>query len=370
VEGMKFDRGYISPYFITDPKTQKCEFDNPRILLVDSKVSSLNDIIPILEVVVKQQVPLVIIAEDVEGEVVATLILNKLRGAAKVCAVKAPGFGDNRKASLQDIAVLTGAQLISSDLNLNLDQAKVEHLGTCKKITITKDHTTIMNGGGNKADLDERCDLLRSTIEGTTSDYEKEKLQERLAKLSGGVAIIKVGGASEVEVSEKKDRVDDALNATRAAVEEGIVPGAGMALLYSINSLKNLPATLENEDQRQGVNIVSRALRVPARAILDNAGLEGSVILGNLLERANGKAFGVEGINAQTAATVDLIQAGIIDPTKVVRTALTDAASVAGLMTTTEVAIVDLPKEEEKGGGGGGMGGGMGGMGGGMGGMF
>jgi len=271
---------------------------------------------------------------------------------------------------LQDIAVLTGAQLISSELNVSLDQATLNHLGTCKKITITKDHTTIMNGGGSKVDIDERCDLLRSSIEGTTSDYEKEKLQERLAKLSGGVAIIKVGGASEVEVNEKKDRVDDALNATRAAVEEGIVPGGGMALLYSINALKGLAATLENEDQKQGVNIVSRALRVPARTILDNAGLEGSVILGGLLERVQGKSFGAQGVNAQTGALVDLIQAGIIDPTKVVRTALTDAASVAGLMTTTEVAIVDLPKEDAPGGGGGMGGGGMGGMGGMGGGMF
>mmetsp|Transcript_20966 Transcript_20966/g.23337 ORF Transcript_20966/g.23337 Transcript_20966/m.23337 type:complete len:577 (+) Transcript_20966:23-1753(+) len=367
VEGMKFDRGFISPYFITNPKNQKCEYEDPALLIMDSKLSNLQDVLPLLESTLKQGRPLVIIAEDVEGEALATLVLNKLRGTAKIAAVKAPGFGENRKATLQDIAVLTGATLVSDEAGVKLDGAGPEVLGTCKKITITKDDTILLDGQGDKDALDERCSLLRSTIEGTSSDYEKEKIQERLAKLSGGVAVIKVGGASEVEVGEKKDRVDDALNATRAAVEEGIVPGGGLALLYSSLTMSNLEYA--NEDQRQGANIVARALRVPAQTILENAGLEGAVLTGQMLSEAKDTSFYTKGVNAQTGERCDMVELGIIDPTKVVRTALTDAASVASLMTTTEAMVVDIPSDDvappPMGGGGG-----MGGMGGGMPGMF
>jgi len=368
VEGMKFDRGFISPYFITNPKTQKVEFENPLILLAESKVSSVQAIVPILENVFKSGRPLVIICEDVDGEALATLVLNKLRGSAKVAAVKAPGFGENRKANLQDLAILTGGQLISEEVGLKLEDATVDMLGTCKKITISKDDTIILDGAGGRDEIEERCELLRASINNTTSSYEQEKIQERLAKLSGGVAVIKVGGASEVEVGEKKDRVDDALNATRAAVEEGIVPGGGTALLYATLGLKDLAA--HNRDQEVGIDIVRRALTVPAKSIVDNAGLEGAVVVGKLLEEAGDNATSKRGLNSSTGEYVDMVEAGIIDPTKVVRTALVDAAGVASLMTTTEALIVDMPKPEPAPAAAAPpMGGGMPGMGG-MGGMF
>jgi chaperonin GroEL len=316
VEGMKFDRGYISPYFVTDPKTQKVEFESPMIMLVDGKVSSIQSIVPILESVFKASRPLIIIAEDIDGEALATLVLNKLRGSAKVAAVKAPGFGENRKANLQDLAILVGGQLISEEVGLKLEDATLDMLGTCKKITISKDDTIILDGAGSRADIEERCELLRASVSATSSDYEKEKLQERLAKLSGGVAVIKVGGSSEVEVGEKKDRVDDALNATRAAVEEGIVPGGGMALLYATMGLKNVVCA--NRDQEVGVDIVRRALQVPAKAIIENAGLEGSVVVGRLLEDAKGDMKCSRGMNSYTGEYCDMVATGIIDPTKVV----------------------------------------------------
>lgn len=357
VEGMKFDRGYISPYFVTDNKAQVCEMENPYILLVEKKVSTLQSILPLLESVMKESRPLVIVAEDVDGEALATLVVNKLRGGIKVAAVKAPGFGDNRKANLQDIAILTGGQVISEDVGLKLEQATPDMLGTCKTMTITKDNTIVLDGAGSKAAIDERCDLLRDSIETTSSAYEQEKLQERLAKLSGGVAVIKVGGASEVEVGEKKDRVTDALNATRAAVEEGIVPGGGSALLHASKALDALE--MPNFDQAHGVDIMKRAIRVPCKTIADNAGKEGAVIVGKLLEATEGTF----GYNARDDEFCDMISTGIIDPTKVVKTGLVDACGVASLMTTTEALIVD---EEDPAGAGappmGGMGGGMGGM--------
>lgn len=370
VEGMKFDRGYISPYFVTDPKTQKVEFENAFILAVEKKVSTVASILPVLESVMKSQRPLLIIAEDVESEALATLVVNKLRLGIKVCAVKAPGFGDRRKANLEDISIMTGAQLVSSDLDMKLEDMTLEQLGSAKKITITKDDTIILDGAGQKKDIDDRCDMLRDSLDGATSEYDKEKIQERLAKLSGGVAVINVGGVSEVEVSERKDRFTDALNATRAAVEEGIVPGGGTALLLaSRDALEQLEG--ENFDQNVGIDIVRKALRVPCYSIARNAGAEGSVVVEKLLNHTTEPPLG---FNAQTGEYVDLVKSGIIDPTKVQRTALEQAASVAGLMATTECMVVENPKDDSAdmaamaaaAGGGGGMGG-MGGMGGGMG---
>lgn len=365
VEGMKFDRGYISPYFVTDPKTQKVEFENAFILAVEKKVSTVASILPILEGVMKSQRPLLIIAEDVESEALATLVVNKLRLGIKVCAVKAPGFGDRRKANLEDIAVMTGAQMVSSDLDMRLEDMTLDQLGSAKKITITKDDTIILDGAGAKQDIDERCEMLRDSLDGATSEYDKEKIHERLAKLSGGVAVIKVGGVSEVEVSERKDRFTDALNATRAAVEEGIVPGGGTALLLaSRDALENLKG--ENFDQNVGIDIVRKALRVPCLSIARNAGAEGSVVVEKLLSHIGKPPIG---FNAQTGVYTDLVKSGIIDPTKVQRTALEQAASVAGLMATTECMVVENPKDESAdmaamaaAAGGGGMGG-MGGMG-------
>merc|ERR1719296_392872 len=364
VEGMKFDRGYISPYFITNAKTQEVELENPMILLVEKKVSNIQQILPLLENVVKSQSSLLIIAEDVESEALATLVVNKLRAGIKICAVKAPGFGDNRKATMQDLAILTGGTIISEDIGMKLEEVTPEHLGRCKKLTVTKNDTVILDGAGESAHITERCELIKSSIELTKSDYEREKLQERLAKLSGGVAVIKVGGASEVEVSEKKDRLVDALNATRAAVEEGIVPGGGKALLYCSTKLFEIAETkASNLDQKIGVEIIQRALRAPLFTIASNAGEEGAVICGELIKDNVDVNYGFD---AQRGLYCDLIGAGIVDPTKVVRTGLVDAASVAGLLTTGEAMIVDKPDE---GGAPAGMPGGMGGMPGGMGGM-
>jgi len=357
VEGMKFDRGFISPYFITSPKTQKAEFENPLILFVEKKVSSLQSMLPLLEQVVKTQKPLIIISEDVDGEALATLVVNKLRGGMNVAAVKAPGFGDNRKATLQDMAILTGGTVVSEDVGMKLETADFSILGTCKKITISKDDTIMLDGAGGKDTIEERCALLRETIADTTSEYEKEKLQERLAKLSGGVAVLRVGGATETEVNEKKDRVTDALNATRAAVEEGIVAGGGTALLYATRALKSLQTS--NFDQKHGVEIMMQALTVPCKTIASNAGAEGAVVVGKLLDSSDTN----HGYDAQNDEYVDLVAKGIIDPTKVVRSALVDAASIASLMTTTEAMVVELPKKEEPSPPGG-MPGGMGGMGG------
>jgi len=342
VEGIKFDRGYISPYFVTNQKTQKVEMDSPLILLHDKKISNLQQILPIIEAVVREGKQLLIIAEDIDGEALATLVLNKLRGTAKVCAVKAPGFGDARKANLGDLACITGGQLLSEEAGIKLEEATIDMLGQCKKVTVSKDDTLLMDGLGGREDIETRCDTLRDMIASTKSEYEKEKLQERLAKLSGGVAVIKVGGASEVEVGEKKDRVDDALNATRAAVEEGIVPGGGTALMYAGRKLDGL--VMPNTDQQVGVDIVKRALQIPCRSIADNAGMEGAVVVGRLLKDAETKGM-TWGLNAATGEYTDLIQAGILDPTKVVKTALIDASGVASLMTTTEAMIVS---EEEK----------------------
>merc|ERR1711862_413502 len=334
VEGMKFDRGYISPYFITNAKTQEVELENPMILLVEKKVSNIQQILPLLENVVKNQSSLLIIAEDVESEALATLVVNKLRAGIKVCAVKAPGFGDNRKATMQDIAVLTGGTVISEDIGMKLEEVTPDHLGKCKKLTATKNDTVILDGSGETSSIQERCDLIRSGIESTKSDYEREKLQERLAKLSGGVAVIKVGGASEVEVSEKKDRLVDALNATRAAVEEGIVPGGGKALLHCSTKLSELAETqTSNLDQKIGVEIIQRALRAPLHTIATNAGEEGAVICGELIKDNVDVNYGFD---AQRGLYCNLVEAGIIDPTKVVRTGLVDAASVAGLLATSE----------------------------------
>jgi chaperonin GroEL len=356
VEGMQFDRGYLSPYFITNAEKMEVELEEPLILLFEKKLSSLQPLLPVLEAVVQSGRPLLIIAEDVEGEALATLVVNKLRGGLRVAAVKAPGFGDRRKAMLEDIAILTGGQLISEDLGIKLENVSIEMLGKAKKVQITKENTTIVDGSGDKEGIEGRISQIKRQIEDTTSDYDKEKLQERLAKLAGGVAVVRVGGSTEVEVKEKKDRVDDALNATRAAVEEGIVPGGGVALLKASKVLDGFKG--DNDDQEAGVAIVRRALQAPIRQIAENAGVEGSIVVGKVLENAS-PTFG---FNAQTEQYVDMIQAGVIDPAKVVRTALQDAASVAGLMITTEAAIVEAPK---KGGGGGGMpGGDMGGMGG------
>ncbi|MBS0334645.1 MAG: chaperonin GroEL [Proteobacteria bacterium] len=356
VEGMQFDRGYLSPYFITNAEKMEADLEEPLILLFEKKLSSLQPMLPVLEAVVQSGRPLLIIAEDVEGEALATLVVNKLRGGLRVAAVKAPGFGDRRKAMLEDIAILTGGQLISEDLGIKLETVSLDMLGKAKKVTITKDDTTIVDGSGEKSGIEGRIAQIKKQIEDTTSDYDKEKLQERLAKLAGGVAVVRVGGSTEVEVKEKKDRVDDALNATRAAVEEGIVPGGGVALLKASKVLDGFKG--DNDDQEAGVAIVRRALQAPIRQIAENAGVEGSIVVGKVLENTSATF----GFNAQTEEYVDLVQAGVIDPAKVVRTALQDAASVAGLLITTEAAIVEAPKKG--GGAAGGMpGGGMGGMG-------
>ncbi|KAG0474733.1 hypothetical protein HPP92_014419 [Vanilla planifolia] len=353
VEGMKLDRGYISPYFITNQKNQKCELEDPLILIHEKKISNINAVVKVLELALKKQRPLLIVAEDVESDALATLILNKLRAGIKVCAIKAPGFGENRKAGLQDLATLTGGELITEELGLNLEKVEPEMLGSCKKVTISKDDTVVLDGAGDKKGIEERCDQIRSAIELSTSDYDKEKLQERLAKLSGGVAVLKIGGASEAEVGEKKDRVTDALNATKAAVEEGIVPGGGVALLYASKELDKLHTA--NFDQKIGVQIIQNALRTPVHTIAANAGVEGAVVVGKLLEQDNPDL----GYDAAKGEYVDLVKAGIIDPLKVIRTALVDAASVSSLMTTTEAVVVELPKDEKDAPpvGGGGMGG-------------
>ncbi|MFA5955640.1 chaperonin GroEL [Hyphomicrobium sp.] len=357
VEGMQFDRGYLSPYFITNADKMIAELENPYILIHEKKLSGLQGMLPVLEAVVQSGKPLLIIAEDVEGEALATLVVNKLRGGLKVAAVKAPGFGDRRKAMLEDIAVLTGGQVISEDIGIKLENVTLQMLGRAKKVTIDKENTTLVDGSGKKADIEARVKQIKAQIEDTSSDYDREKLQERLAKLAGGVAVIKVGGATEVEVKERKDRVDDALHATRAAVEEGIVPGGGVALLRSGKALDALKP--ENDDQKVGINIVRKALQAPARQIAANAGEDGSVIVGKILENAK-YAFGY---NAQSHEYGDLYAQGVIDPTKVVRCALQDAASVAGLLITTEAMIADVPKKDS-GHSHGAPGGGMGGMGG------
>uniref|UniRef100_A0A1J3JN25 Chaperonin CPN60, mitochondrial n=1 Tax=Noccaea caerulescens TaxID=107243 RepID=A0A1J3JN25_NOCCA len=355
VEGMKLDRGYTSPYFITNQKTQKCELDDPLILIHEKKITSINSIVKVLELALKRQRPLLIVSEDVESEALATLILNKLRAGIKVCAIKAPGFGENRKANLQDLAALTGGEVIADDLGMNLEKVDLSMLGTCKKVTVSKDDTVILDGAGDKKAIEERCEQIRSALELSTSDYDKEKLQERLAKLSGGVAVLKIGGASEAEVGEKKDRVTDALNATKAAVEEGILPGGGVALLYAARELEKLPTA--NFDQKIGVQIIQNALKTPVYTIASNAGVEGAVIVGKLLEQDNPDL----GYDAAKGEYVDMVKAGIIDPLKVIRTALVDAASVSSLLTTTEAVVVELPKDEsesaEAGAGMGGMGG-------------
>lgn len=358
VEGMQFDRGYLSPYFITNPDKMEAVLEDPYILVFDKKISSLQPMLPILEAVVQSGRPLLIIAEDVEGEALATLVVNRLRGGLRVAAVKAPGFGDRRKAMLEDIAVLTKGEVISEDLGIKLETVTLEMLGHAKKVTITKENTTIVDGAGDKADIESRIGQIKKQIEETTSDYDKEKLQERLAKLAGGVAVIRVGGSTEVEVKEKKDRVDDALNATRAAVEEGIVPGGGTALLKATKALAGLEGA--NPDQTAGINIVRRAIQAPLRQIAENSGVEGSVVVNAVL--ANESA--TFGFNAQTEQYVDLVADGVIDPAKVVRTALQDAASVAGILITTEAAVAEAPKKDAPQAMGGGHGGGMGGMGG------
>ncbi len=341
VEGMQFDRGYLSPYFVTNAEKLKVELDDPYILIHEKKLSNLQALIPLLEQVVQSGRPLLIIAEDVEGEALATLVVNKLRGGLKVAAVKAPGFGDRRKAMLEDIAILTAGNVVSEELGTKLENVTVGMLGRAKKVIIDKDNTTIVDGAGARADIDARVAQIRAQIETTTSDYDREKLQERVAKLAGGVAVIRVGGATEVEVKEKKDRVDDALHATRAAVEEGILPGGGIALLRATQKLNDLnPA---NDDQQSGIDIVRRALRAPTRQIADNAGEDGSYIVGKLLESEDYNW----GFNAATGAYEDLVKAGVIDPAKVVRTALQDAASVASLLITTEALIAELPKDEK-----------------------
>ena len=338
VEGMQFDRGYISPYFITDAEKMIVQLDNPYLLLHEAKLSSLQPMLPVLEAIVQSGKPLLIIAEDVDGEALATLVVNKLRGGLKIAAVKAPGFGDRRKAMLQDIAVLTGGQVISEDLGIKLENVTLDMLGRAKRVSIDKDNTTIVDGAGAKADIDARIAQIKRQIEDTTSDYDREKLQERLAKLVGGVAVIKVGGATEVEVKERKDRVDDALNATRAAVEEGILPGGGAALLRAAHAIKLRGA---NDDEQAGIDIVRKALEAPIRQIAENAGVEGSVVVNTVLSN---KERGY-GFNAQTETYEDLVASGVIDPAKVVRSSLQNAASVAGLLITTEAGIADLPKK-------------------------
>ncbi len=341
VEGMQFDRGYISPYFVTNSEKMLCELDNPYIMIHEKKLAGLQAMLPLLEQIAQSSRPLIIIAEDVEGEVLATLVVNKLRGGLKVAAVKAPGFGDRRKSMLEDIAVLTNGQVISEDLGIKLENVTIDMLGQAKKVVITKDDTTIVNGAATKADIETRCKQIRTQIEETTSDYDREKLQERLAKLASGVAIIHVGGTTEVEVKERKDRVEDAMNATRAAVEEGVVPGGGVALLYATRTLDKLKVA--NDDQRVGIDIIRRALQAPVRQITANAGNDGSVIVGKLVEANNP----TRGFDAQTGEYCDMIKAGIIDPTKVVRAAIQDAASVAGLLITTEAMVAEKPEDQE-----------------------
>ena len=358
VEGMQFDRGYLSPYFITNAEKMVVELDDPYILIHEKKLSSLQTMLPILEAVVQTGKPLLIIAEDVEGEALATLVVNKLRGGLKIAAVKAPGFGDRRKAMLEDIAVLSAGEMIAEDLGIKLESVTLNMLGRAKRVRIDKENTTIIDGAGKKKDIEARVNQIKAQIEETTSDYDREKLQERLAKLAGGVAVIRVGGATEIEVKEKKDRVDDALNATRAAVEEGIVPGGGTALLRAKGAVAKLKS--DNPDVQAGINIVLKALEAPIRQIVENAGVEGSIVVGKIGENKS-QTFG---FNAQTEQYVDMLEAGIVDPAKVVRTALQDAASVAGLLITTEAMVAELPKDKPSmpmGGGGGGMGG-MGGM--------
>nr|WP_166180194.1 chaperonin GroEL [Altererythrobacter segetis] len=349
VEGMQFDRGYLSPYFVTNPEKMTVDLDNPYILIHEKKLSNLQSMLPILEAVVQSGRPLLIIAEDIEGEALATLVVNKLRGGLKVAAVKAPGFGDRRKAMLQDISILTKGEMISEDLGIKLENVTVSMLGEAKRVTIDKDNTTIVDGAGDATDIKARVEQIRAQIETTTSDYDREKLQERLAKLAGGVAVIKVGGASEVEVKERKDRVDDALHATRAAVEEGIVPGGGTALLYATKALEGLKGA--NEDQTRGIDIVRKAIQSPIRQIAENAGFDGAVVAGNLLREGDE----TQGFNAATDVYENLVAAGVIDPTKVVRTALQDAASVAGLLITTEAAVSEMPDDKPAMPGGGGM---------------
>ncbi|MDU1689135.1 MAG: chaperonin GroEL [Bradyrhizobium sp.] len=357
VEGMQFDRGYISPYFVTNADKMRVEMDDAYILINEKKLSSLNELLPLLEAVVQTGKPLVIVAEDVEGEALATLVVNRLRGGLKVAAVKAPGFGDRRKAMLQDIAILTGGQAISEDLGIKLENVNLSMLGRAKKVMIDKENTTIVNGAGKKADIEARVGQIKAQIEETTSDYDREKLQERLAKLAGGVAVIRVGGATEIEVKEKKDRVEDALNATRAAVQEGIVPGGGVALLRAKKAVGRI--TNPNSDVQAGINIVLKALEAPVRQIAENAGVEGSLVVGKILEEKS-ETFGFD---AQSEDYVDMVAKGIIDPAKVVRTALQDASSVAGLLVTTEAMVAELPKEAAPAMPAGGGMGGMGGMG-------
>src|SRR5436190_14182624 len=356
VEGMQFDRGYISPYFITNAEKMRVEMEDPYVLICEQKLSGLQELLPLLEAVVQTSKPLIIVAEDIEGEALATLVVNKLRGRIKVAAVKAPGFGDRRKAMLQDIAILTGAQAISEDLGIKLDKVTVNMLGRAKKVTIEKENTTIVNGAGKKSDIEARIGQIKAQIEETTSDYDSEKLQERLAKLAGGVAVIRVGGATEVEVKERKDRGDDAMHATRAAVEEGILPGGGVALLRAGEVLKKVRT--QNDDQKTGVEIVRKALSWPARQIAINAGEDGSIIVGKILEKEQYSY----GFDSQTGEYGNLVSKGIIDPTKVVRAAIQNAASVAALLITTEAMIAELPKKNQGAGGGMPPGGGMGGM--------
>ena len=358
VEGMLFDRGYTSPYFITNAEKMNCEMENPYILIHESKLSGLQPLLPLLEQVVQSGRPLLVIAEDIEGEALATLVVNKLRGGMKVAAVKAPGFGDRRKAMLEDLAVLTSGQVVSEDLGIKLENVTMDMLGTAKKVIITKEETTVVEGAGKKKEIEGRCHQIRSQIEETSSDYDKEKLQERLANLAGGVAVILVGGATEIEVKERRDRVDDALNSTRAAVEEGGVPGGGAALLYAAKSLNKLNAA--NDDQRVGIDIVRRALQTPLRQIAENAGEDGAVVAGKLLDRKDS----TRGFDAQKGEYVNMIKAGIIDPTKVVRTALQDASSVAGLLITTEAMVAEVPEKKDSAGAAPPDMGGMGGMGG------
>lgn len=356
VEGMQFDRGYLSPYFVTNPEKMNCEYDNPYILLYDKKISNLQPMISILEAIVQSGRALVIIAEDIEGEALATLVVNRIRGGLKVCAVKAPGFGDRRKAMLQDMAILTGGQVISDELGMKIENVTLDMLGTAKRVEITKDDTTIIDGAGNKEAIAGRTAQIRQEISQTTSDYDREKLQERLGKLSGGVAVIKVGGASEVEVKEKKDRIDDALHATRAAVKEGIVAGGGTALLYATKALENVKT--DNQDQNVGIDIIRRALQAPLRQIAENAGVDGAVVAGKLLES---KDYNY-GYNAAAGEYTDMIKSGIVDPTMVVRTALQDAASVGGLLITTEAMVTEIPEKECHCGDAAAAAGGMGGM--------
>ncbi len=356
VEGMQFDRGYLSPYFVTDPERMEVSLDEPLILLHEKKISSMKDLVPLLEQVARQGQPLLIVAEDIEGEALATLVVNKIRGTLNVAAVKAPGFGDRRKAMLEDMSILTGGHVIAEELGLKLENVTLKDLGKAKRVVIDKDNTTIIDGAGTKKDIEGRCSEIRNQIEDTSSDYDREKLQERLAKLVGGVAVVKVGAATETEMKEKKARVEDALHATRAAVEEGIVAGGGVALIRCVKVLSDLG---DNEEEKAGVNIVRRALEEPLRRIAENAGIDGSIVV----ERVK-NAKGNQGFNARTEEYEDLMKAGVIDPTKVVRTALQNAASVAALLLTTEAMIADKPEESAGGGMPGGMGGGMPDMGG------